>query len=50
MGLQVGLFHSETTELWSLIYVQITFLVDVLRMNRQISIKFCICIDIYIYI
>ena len=42
--LQVGKFHSETTELWPLIYVQNAFLVSILRMNRWISIKFCICI------
>ena len=45
MGLQMG-FHSETTELWPLIYVQNAFLVIILRMNRQISIKFCIDIGI----
>ena len=44
MGLQVGYFHSEPTELWPLIYVQNAFLVNILRMNRRISIKFCICI------
>ena len=44
MGLQVGSFHSESTELWPLIYVQNAFLVNILRQNRRISIKFCICI------
>ena len=44
MGLQVGYIHSEKTELWPLIYVQNAFLVNILGMNRQISIKFCICI------
>ena len=31
-------------------YVQNAFLLNILRMNRCMSIKFCICIDIYIYI
>ena len=34
MGLQVGYFPSETTELWPLIYVQNAILVNILRMNR----------------
>ena len=44
-GIAIGIiFHSETTELWPLIYVQNAVLVNILRMNRRISIKFCICI------
>ena len=49
MELQVGYFHSETTQWWPLIHVQNAFLLNILRMNRRISIKFCICINIYIY-
>ena len=49
MELQVGQFQSETTKSWPLIHVQNAVLLNILRMNRQISITFCICIDIYIY-
>ena len=42
-GIVSGLIYSET-ELWPLIYVQNVFLLSILRMNRRISIKFCICI------
>ena len=31
-------------KLWPLIYVQNAFLINILRMNRRISIKFSICI------
>ena len=41
--------RSETTWLWPLIHVQNACLLNILRMNRRISIKFCICIDIYIW-
>ena len=37
-------FRNNRKCLWPLIYVQNAFLVNILRMNRQISIKFCICI------
>ena len=33
-----------------LIHVQIAFLLNILRMNRRISIKFCICVDISTFI
>ena len=45
MGLQVGYFHSETTELWPLIHVQNAFLLNILRMNRNFAYAL-----VYIYI
>ena len=48
-GIASGIIHSEITQLWPLIHVQNAFLLNILRMNRRISIKFWICIDIYIY-
>ena len=38
-----------STQLWPLIHVQNAFLLNILKMNKQISIKFCICIDIFIW-
>ena len=43
-GIESGIISFVTTELWPLIYVLNAFLVNILRMNRRISIKFCICI------
>ena len=42
-GIASGII-SFRNKLWPLSYVQNAFLVNILRMNRQISIKFCICI------
>ena len=43
-GIASGIISIRKTELWPLIYVQNAFLVNIVRMNRRISIKFCICI------
>ena len=33
MGLQMGLFHSETIELWPLIYVKNVFFFNIFTVN-----------------
>ena len=39
-------FGPSLTELWPLIDVRILFMLNILRINLCIAIKFCICIDI----
>ena len=41
------IFDQFLTGLWPLIDVRILFMFNILWINLWISIKFCICIDIY---
>ena len=48
-GIASGIISFGNNIVMALIHVQNAVLLNILRMNRQIPIKFCICIDIYIY-
>ena len=43
-GIVSWIISLKKQQLWLLIYVQNAFLVNILRMNRGISMKFCTCI------